>query len=135
MVVRSSTHSPNGVLAVVAEDPAVNTNTFDLGVIEVEEVAIYSTDKYDWSTAITDDYHCLVHWLTPGDIFLPTITDPTATLAIGSQMVLGTGVWKVPDAVAAFDINIHVASVQRTVVTGDTIAKLRYLGFGPADAG
>jgi hypothetical protein len=134
MVYNSSDHSPNGAKLTDGEDPAVNTNTFKIGVVEIEEIRIDSTEKYDKSTAYSDNGHILVHWLKPGDIFYAIITDPAATLAIGSQLVLGAGVLKKPDAVAAFDINIHIFAVERAAVTTDTIVKARYIGFGPADA-
>jgi hypothetical protein len=133
LVIRNSTHSKNGVILSTAEGPLFNTNAFDIGIIEVTETAIYTTEKYDWTTQIPDNDGCKVHWLKPGDIVLANMTNPAATLAIGSQMESGAGVLVKP-TVVAFSRVSHLFTVERTVVTGDTVAKVKYVGFGPLDA-
>ena len=135
MVHPSSDHSPNGVKLTEIHGPTVNTSEFRIGVVEIEETRGDSSEKYDKSTAYSDNGHLVVHWLKPGDIFYAILTDPVATLAIGTQCVLGAGVITKPAAVAAFDIDRQIFAVaKRAIVTGDTIGCFEYLGMGPVDA-
>jgi hypothetical protein len=134
IVYRTSDHSPNGVKPMVAQGPTVNTSEFDIGIIEIEEIRIDSTEKYDQTTQYADNAHCLVHWLKHGDVILANATNPAATIAVGKQWCADTGCIKKPAANAAFDINAHIFATVREAVTGDTIAKVKYMGYGPLDA-
>jgi hypothetical protein len=130
-------HSPNGVKMATAEAPLGNVASpeFKLGVVEIEEIRPETQDKYDRTTVYTDNNHCNVHWLKPGDKFVAKITDPAATIARGKQMVLGgAGLWKKPDANTTYDLGAYqTCAVERTLVTGDTYGILMYVGLAGLD--
>jgi hypothetical protein len=136
IVMHTADHSPNGVKIATQEGPTAGAANFEIGIIENVERRSESGDKWDQTTQIPDNAELLVHWIKKGDVLKPNMTNPAATRAIGKQATVGAnGTIKKPDAEAAFDIKCHLfVHVHQAAVTGDTIAIVKYVGFGPIDA-